>query len=100
MKYLNEQKKRVELSRNAKYTINAQYTIHVNHPKKSLKGEFAKTKGNCPDRVHSDQMVLGTMRKETGPCETQPKALKAKLTKGGHQARVHLDQMVLVMARW
>jgi hypothetical protein len=46
MKYLNEQKKRVEPSHNAKYTINAQYTIYVNYPKKSLKGEFARIVGS------------------------------------------------------
>jgi hypothetical protein len=27
------------------YTINAQYTIYVNHPKKTLKGDFATSQG-------------------------------------------------------
>jgi hypothetical protein len=45
------------------YTINAQNTISIDCPKKKLKGDNCmKTKGDCPDRVHSDQMVLGTVR--------------------------------------
>jgi hypothetical protein len=48
--------------------------------------------------VHSDQIVLGTVRWVSGPCERQPKALKSKL-KGSYQARVHSDQMVLMIAR-
>jgi hypothetical protein len=42
---LNEQRKRVELNLSEKYTINAQNTIYVNHPKKTLKGKFAESQG-------------------------------------------------------
>jgi predicted transcriptional regulator len=49
-KYLNgifDWTKGTELIRigKQKYTINAHYTIYVNHPKKTLKGEFAKKQG-------------------------------------------------------
>jgi hypothetical protein len=58
--------------------------IYINCPKKTLKGDFATSqRGLCPDRVHSDQMILGTVREEAGPCERQPKALKTNLSQGG-----------------
>jgi hypothetical protein len=45
-----------------KYTINAHYTRSIDCPKKKLKGENCKkAKGDCPDRVCSDQMVRGTV---------------------------------------
>jgi hypothetical protein len=65
------------------YTTNAQYTMYVNHPEKTLKGNFATSDGECPDQVHSDQMVFRTVRREAGPHERQPKTLKTKLTQGG-----------------
>ncbi len=34
-----QQQKRIESSPNAKYTINVQYTIYANRPKKALKGK-------------------------------------------------------------
>jgi hypothetical protein len=45
----------------------------------TLKGE---AKGYCPDRVHSGQMVLGTVRWGSGPRERWPKAFKTKLAQG------------------
>jgi hypothetical protein len=45
-------------------TINAQYTISMDGPEKKLEGENCmKAKGDCPGLVHSDQMVLGTIRR-------------------------------------
>jgi hypothetical protein len=58
-----------------------------------------QAKEDCLDRVHSDQMVLRTVRREAGPCERWPKVLNTKLAHGGHQIQVHSDKMVLVMAR-
>jgi isochorismate hydrolase len=55
------------------YTLNAQYTIHVNRPKKTLKGILQQAKGNCLDRGPSDQMVLRAVRRAAGPHERQPK---------------------------
>jgi hypothetical protein len=45
------------------YTINAQYTICVSLPKKTLKGDLAQAKGNCQHRVHSDHRDFGTVRR-------------------------------------
>ncbi len=45
-------------------------------------------------------MVLGTVRREAGCCEREPKALKTKLARGGHQVQVHSDQIILVMVRF
>jgi hypothetical protein len=45
-------------------------------------GEFA----DCPYRVYSDQMALGTVSQKAGPREKQPTALKTKLAQGDHQA--------------
>ncbi len=42
-----------------------------------------KAEGDCPNQVHLDQMILGTVEQEAGPRERLPKALKAKLTLGG-----------------
>ncbi len=53
----------------------------MNHPKETLKGDLQKAKRDCPDHVHSDQMVLWTVRQESGPHERQSKALKT--LKGG-----------------
>jgi hypothetical protein len=52
-------------------------------PKKTLGGIMPQAKGDCPDRIHSDQMVVGTVRREAGPGERWPKALKTKLVQGG-----------------
>jgi hypothetical protein len=38
-----------------------------------------QAKGDCPDRVHSDQIVLGTVREEAGPHERWQKMLKGEL---------------------
>jgi hypothetical protein len=52
--------------------------------RKDFQGEKShKAKGDCPNRVHSDQMVLGTVRREAGPCERWPKKFKTKLAQGG-----------------
>jgi hypothetical protein len=45
--------------------------------------ENCTTQGDCLDRVHSDQMVLGTVGWEAGPQERQPKAFKTKLAQKG-----------------
>jgi hypothetical protein len=58
-----------------------------------------QAKGDCSDRVHSDQMVLGTATREAGLQEKCPKVLKTRLTQWGHQALVYSYQAVLVMAR-
>jgi hypothetical protein len=51
---------------------------------KDTQGGFApQAKGDSSDRVYSDQMVLGTVRRETGPQKSQTKALKSKLAQGG-----------------
>ncbi len=44
-------------------------------------------------------MVPGTVRREAGPHERRPKAIKTKLAQGSHQGRVHSDHMVPVIAR-
>ncbi len=46
-------------------------------------GKLHKAKGDCLDGVHSDQMVLGTVRREAGHHERQPKVLKTELAQGG-----------------
>ncbi len=51
--------------------------------KRHLKGILLQAKGDCSDRVYSDQMVLGTARREAEPLERWAKALKTKLTQGG-----------------
>ncbi len=53
--------------------------IYVNCPK----GKTAQSQEGLPDQVHSDQMVLGTVRWEAVPCEKWPKALKIKVAQGG-----------------
>ncbi len=42
------------------------YDIHKSSWKGS-QGEMHKAKGECPNQVHSDQMVLGTVRWELDP---------------------------------
>jgi hypothetical protein len=41
--------------------------MYVNCPKETVQGNFTTGKGDCFDRVHSDQMVLGTVRQMAGP---------------------------------
>ncbi len=60
---------------------NVQYTSAI--LKETLKRNLQKVKGDCPDRVHSDQMVLATVRREAGRHERQPKAVKTTLAQGG-----------------
>ncbi len=60
-----------------------------------FKGENTQSQGDCLNRVHSDQMVLGTVRREAEPFDRRTKSLKAKLAQGGQQAQVHTDQMAL-----
>ncbi len=40
---------------------------YVNHPKRPSKGVLQQAKGDCPDHVNTDQMVLGTVRWVAGP---------------------------------
>jgi hypothetical protein len=61
--------------------------------------EILQAKRDCQDRVHSFQLVLGTIRWEARPLERWPKMLKMKPAQGGHEAGVHSDQMILMMAR-
>jgi hypothetical protein len=42
---LDEQKKRLELSGSAEYTINAQCTIYLNYSREILKGVLQQAKG-------------------------------------------------------
>jgi hypothetical protein len=92
MEYLNNRRNRAEMSRNAKYTINAQCKIYMNSPKKTLKGYFAKIQGGLsrtsPLRSHGsrDNQMGGWTSREL------PEALKTKLAQGGHQAQVNSDQ--------
>jgi hypothetical protein len=51
--------------------------------KRLSRGKLHKAKRVCPNRVHSDQMVHGIVRREAGPCERRPKVLKSKLAQGG-----------------
>jgi hypothetical protein len=45
------------------YTINAQYTKSIDHPKWKLEGKNCmKAEGDCPKWVDSDQRVLRTVR--------------------------------------
>jgi hypothetical protein len=65
--------------------------------KRHLRGILLQAKGDCCDRVNSDQtIILGTDRREAGPQERRPKAFQTKLTQGGASDS---DQMVLVMVR-
>ncbi len=57
--------------------------MYVNHPKKTLKWILQQAKGDCADRVHSDQRVLWTVSREAWPHERWPKAFKTKLAQGG-----------------
>jgi hypothetical protein len=81
MEYLTEQKgnglNRVGMQ---KYTINAHFTIYLNCPKKTLKGEFEKSQGELSGShpLRSDD----SMNSQTGDCERWPKALKTKLAQG------------------
>jgi hypothetical protein len=72
------------------HTINARCTVNLNHPKKSSEKEkLHKAKKDCLNHVHTDQMVLRTVRREAGPCERQPKVLKTKLAQGGPSGLSH-----------
>jgi hypothetical protein len=51
--------------------------------KRLSRGKLHKTNRVCPDQVHSDQMVLRTVRQKVGTREMQPKTFKTKLTQGG-----------------
>ncbi len=64
------------------------------------RGVLMQVKGDCPGPIHSDQIVLRTVRREAGPDLRWPKALKNQDSQRGYQAPVHSDQTVLVMAWW
>ncbi len=65
--------------------------IETNHEanttvlKNSQEGKLHKAKKDCPDQVHTDQMVLGAVKREAGCHERRPKVLKTKLAQDGHQ---------------
>jgi hypothetical protein len=50
--------------------------------KRNSRRILLQAKWGCSEQVHSDQMVLRTIIKETGPRERWAKALKTKLTQG------------------
>jgi hypothetical protein len=83
------------------YTINAQYNISIDHPKKKLKGENClKAKGDCPGRVTQIRWFSEQSGGETGVHKLWPNALKTNLNlKGNYQSQVHLDQTVFVIVR-
>jgi hypothetical protein len=84
------------------YMINAQYTMNIDNPRKKLKGvKRMKAKGDCPNRVHSDQIVLGTVRQGgwTMCFGSLDHVSSGQRHSKGHQARVHSDQLVLMTAR-
>ncbi len=54
-----------------------------NNKSQPSKGILLNSKGDCTDRVHSDQMDLRTVRREAGPQKRQPKVLEVKPTQGG-----------------
>jgi hypothetical protein len=56
---------------------NTQYTSTVS------RGILQQAKEDCPDRVHSDQIVLGTIKQEAGPSERRTKVLKTKVAQEG-----------------
>jgi hypothetical protein len=64
------------VSRNAKCTMNAQQILHVNHPKKTLKGDFATSQGGL-----FRSTPLKTVRWKNLKRAGQG-ALKSKLTQG------------------
>ncbi len=45
-------------------------------------GSSTASQWDCSDRVHSDQIILWTVRWEAGPRERLPKVLKTKPTQG------------------
>jgi hypothetical protein len=53
-------------------------TININRPKRRIGGIFTARQGDRSDQVHSDQMVLKTVRWEADPQERRPKVLKTK----------------------
>ncbi len=56
--------------------------IHELFSKESHRPKLQQAREHCTNRVHSDQMVLWTVRWEDGHCERRPKALKTKLAQG------------------
>ncbi len=51
--------------------------------KRLPRGKLHKSKGDFLDRLFSDQLILRTVRREAGPRERFPKALKTKLSQRG-----------------
>jgi hypothetical protein len=62
--YLTERKKKNQTEQKAKYTTNAQYTYTPTVLNDTKKGGLQQAKGDCPDCVHADQMVVGTVKQE------------------------------------
>jgi hypothetical protein len=50
--------------------------------KRHARGVLQQAEGHSLDRLYSHQMVLGTVREEAGPHESQPKPFKTKLAQG------------------
>jgi hypothetical protein len=76
-----------------------QSTKYVNCPKRPSRGILQQAKGEGPDQLHSDQVLLGTIRWEAGPHERRSKAHKTKLPQGLAISYKSTEQMVLMMAR-
>jgi hypothetical protein len=57
--------------------------------KRHSRGILLQAKGNCSDRVHSDQMVLRTVKWQAGPKERRPKDTQGELS-GDRQKKVRL----------
>jgi hypothetical protein len=64
------------------------------------RGIFLQVKGDSPDQVHSDQMVLWTVKREAGPYETQSKEFKTRLAQVGPSESSQLKSNGSLMARW
>jgi hypothetical protein len=67
--------------------------------KQHSRGILLQANGDCPDRVHSDQMVHRKVRREAGPQKRWPKALRTKLNQGGLSGSSPLRYMVLIITR-
>jgi hypothetical protein len=70
-KSLTEQKKELNRIRMQNSKINAEYTIYMNCPKKTLKENFAASKGGL-----SRLGPLRSVRRKAVPREIRPKAVK------------------------
>ncbi len=59
----------------------------MNFPKKTFKGDFAKSRGGPSELSHSHQMVLMMTRQETAPRERHPKMLEGEFENSSKNPR-------------